>query len=765
MKNIRKLLLVMAAFVFVLTGMVSVTEAAELREPNNDLAAGAGSEEGGSEDNPWIIESWEDLVKRVGESEGFFQLSCDINGGEDSVLEITAGKSITIDLNGKTLAGNYINVGEYDEAGAKNAAVSIVSSEDGGAIKAGSISVYGDLSFENCSAVITSTISGEGQFALAGASVTCEGIESDGLLGWYGGNIILAGGSTLNISDMYLYIMNDVGIEIGYGCAITNISYIEIDTEKPEEYISIVEKYATAAGFGLKYDKDDNGYYFTEDGKVLQRGELDSDEADPDQMKDLTEDMVVEISPVTYNGEEQTPKVTVIDGETVLTPKTDYTVSYSNNMDVTCGNDGKVIAGAKVTITGMGNYTGTVEKTFTINPKDVIITAKSAKFTYDGKEHSDADYIVEGLVNDDKIEAIVKGSIKFPSESSVANEVYSYQFMEGKSENYNVTTKNGRLTVVKAMVIVKVDDKSKVCGAVDPKLTATVTGLVGEDKLIYTLSRSKGENIGEYDIEVMLGDNPNYEVVVKGGKLKITDNSPEKAQNAEKSGYGETSIAKVTPDTGNIISLKVCDTWTAIDNSKGVFKNGDTFSVTLLNSTNNKEEWDKYVEKLDDDLREYADNDKLWVFLIDVIKPNGEKYTTLPQSIDWYIQLGNDWGKDDIHAVFISESTDATERLKVETIPDYVLPDGTVTTMAKVTLNHFSTYAIYQGAEASAETDNTDNSPATGDTSNLQIWTLLAVVSCGAMCLTMAYERKMRKELGEYDFEELERNRYSGKMF
>ena len=755
MKNIRKLLLVMAAFVFVLTGMVSVTEAAELREPNNDPAVGAGSEEGGSEDNPWIIESWEDLVKRVGESEGFFQLSCDINGGEDSVLEITAGKSITIDLNGKTLAGNYINVGEYDEAGAKNAAVSIVSSEDGGAIKAGSISVYGDLSFENCSAVITSTISGEGQFALAGASVTCEGIESDGLLGWYGGNIILAGGSTLNISDMYLYIMNDVGIEIGYGCAITNISYIEIDTEKPEEYISIVEKYATAAGFGLKYDKDDNGYYFTEDGKVLQRGELDSDEADPDQMKDLTEDMVVEISPVTYNGEEQTPKVTVIDGETVLTPETDYTVSYSNNMDVTCDKDGKVIAGAKVTITGMGNYSGTVEKTFTINPKDVIITAKSKRFIYDGTEHSDADYIVEGLVNDDKIEAVVKGSIKFPSESRVANEVYSYQFMKGKSENYNVTTKNGILTVIKAKVIVKVDDKSKVCGAVDPKLTATVRGLVGEDKLIYTLYRSKGEKIGEYDIKVMLGDNPNYEVVVMGGKLNITDYSPEKAQNAEKSGYGETSIAKVTPSgattaeitTNEMIIMKVEDTWTAIDNIEGVFKNGDTFSVTLLNSTNNREEWDKYVEKLDDDLREYAENDKLWVFLIDVIKPNGEKYTTLPQSIDWYIQLGNDWGKDDIHAVFISESTDATEQLKVETIPDYVLPDGTLTTMAKVTLNHFSTYAIYQGAEASVETDNTDNSPATGDTSNLQIWTLLAVVSCGAMCLTMAYERKMRKEL------------------
>jgi hypothetical protein len=205
------------------------------------------------------------------------------------------------------------------------------------------------------------------------------------------------------------------------------------------------------------------------------------------------------------------------------------------------------------------------------------------------------------------------------------------------------------------------------------------------------------------------------------------------------------TTAEIT--TNEMIIMKVEDTWIAIDNIEGVFKNGDTFSVTLLNSTNNREEWDKYVEKLDDDLREYADHDKLWVFLIDVIKPNGEKYTTLPQSIDWYIQLGNDWGKDDIHAVFISESTDATEQLMVETIPDYVLPDGTVTTMAKVTLNHFSTYAIYQGAEASVETDNTDNSPATGDTSNLQIWMLLAAVSCGAMCLTMAYERKMRKEL------------------
>ena len=46
--------------------------------------------------------------------------------------------------------------------------------------------------------------------------------------------------------------------------------------------------------------------------------------------------------------------------------------------------------------------------------------------------------------------------------------------------------------------------------------------MIDGDKLNYTLSRTEGENIGEYAISVTLGENPNYNVTVTGNKLTIT---------------------------------------------------------------------------------------------------------------------------------------------------------------------------------------------------------------------------------------------------
>ncbi len=59
----------------------------------------------------------------------------------------------------------------------------------------------------------------------------------------------------------------------------------------------------------------------------------------------------------TYNGMAKRPDVTVTYGGKTLVKNTDYTVAYSNNINV---------GTAKVTIAGMGRYTGTLEKSFEI---------------------------------------------------------------------------------------------------------------------------------------------------------------------------------------------------------------------------------------------------------------------------------------------------------------------------------------------------------------------------------------------------------------
>lgn len=80
----------------------------------------------------------------------------------------------------------------------------------------------------------------------------------------------------------------------------------------------------------------------------------------------------------TYDGAAKKPSVTVKDGTKTLTGGTDYTVFYSNNTNV---------GTATVTITGKGNYSGTVSKTFKINAKSISSTTvalSTTSYTYDG---------------------------------------------------------------------------------------------------------------------------------------------------------------------------------------------------------------------------------------------------------------------------------------------------------------------------------------------------------------------------------------------
>ena len=90
--------------------------------------------------------------------------------------------------------------------------------------------------------------------------------------------------------------------------------------------------------------------------------------------------VTLEYTKKTYTGKALTPAVTVTDskGKTIVKDK-DYKLTYTNNINA---------GTATVTLTGMGNYTGTVEKTFTISKVGAAsITAKLSdnKFTYTGK--------------------------------------------------------------------------------------------------------------------------------------------------------------------------------------------------------------------------------------------------------------------------------------------------------------------------------------------------------------------------------------------
>ena len=99
-------------------------------------------------------------------------------------------------------------------------------------------------------------------------------------------------------------------------------------------------------------------------------------------------------------------------------------------------------------ITNYPIYTGTM--TLTINPKDVMVQAQNKAFIYTGSAQSWPEYDVDGLVGDDAISAVVKGSITYPAESPVDNVVKSYEFTSGTPGNYSIKTEKGQLTMTNA---------------------------------------------------------------------------------------------------------------------------------------------------------------------------------------------------------------------------------------------------------------------------------------------------------------------------
>jgi hypothetical protein len=110
-----------------------------------------------------------------------------------------------------------------------------------------------------------------------------------------------------------------------------------------------------------------------EDNTETKPGESEDNSSTEQEKTDISA-MTATLSKtsVTYNGKAQTPTVTV-EG---LTEEKDFTVTYENNK-----NAGE----ATVTVTGIGDYEGTITTTFTIQKAQIgSVSAISAK-TYTGK--------------------------------------------------------------------------------------------------------------------------------------------------------------------------------------------------------------------------------------------------------------------------------------------------------------------------------------------------------------------------------------------
>ena len=299
---------------------------------------------------------------------------------------------------------------------------------------------------------------------------------------------------------------------------------------------------------------------------------VDPKSIDPEDEK--TGIQVTKPSDTMYNGEEQKNKPTVEDTKTgaTLVENVDYTLSYTAAV-----NAGTV----EVTITGIGNYTGTAKTSYEITKRSVTLTSASDSKVYDKKALTKKEVTVtgNGFVKDEGATYNVTGS---QTEKGTSKNEFSYELKSNtKASNYTIEVVYGDLTVTaedgEVVVIItghkksfEYDGTEKSVKGYDVSITEGSTYSESD----FTFSGNdevKGTEAGTYDMGLKVSDftnnNENYGNVtfrVTDGQLTITPKSinPED----EKSGIEATDPADSIYDgKAHVNPLTVRDTKTGKD--------------------------------------------------------------------------------------------------------------------------------------------------------------------------------------------------------
>lgn len=185
---------------------------------------------------------------------------------------------------------------------------------------------------------------------------------------------------------------------------------------------------------------------------------------------------------VQYNGQEQRWIPSVFDRNNhKLVTGTDYTVSYSQDV--------RNVGVVTVTITGIGNYMGTVERAYNITPAPAVIRVNDSSKAY-GEADPGFTGAVEGLFGDDLL-----GDIAY-SRTNIDEEVGNYSdvltaTVGNLNGNYTYTVEPGNFSIVPAGGNVVTIDATGLTKAYDGQPVSVVAeASVDGSALLYSVDGS-----------------------------------------------------------------------------------------------------------------------------------------------------------------------------------------------------------------------------------------------------------------------------------
>ena len=138
-----------------------------------------------------------------------------------------------------------------------------------------------------------------------------------------------------------------------------------------------------------------------------------------------------------------------------LTAGKDYTVTYTDDSGEAKDDFTNVTGTIHVTISGTGNYTGSVTREYEITKRSVKLTSETDEKEFDGMPLTrpvvtiEGDRFVDGEVSD--VKAI--GTVTSVEESPVANKITYVTHEAFKYDNYNIELNEGTLTITPKSII------------------------------------------------------------------------------------------------------------------------------------------------------------------------------------------------------------------------------------------------------------------------------------------------------------------------
>ena len=249
--------------------------------------------------------------------------------------------------------------------------------------------------------------------------------------------------------------------------------------------------------------------------------------------KNTTDNTVVisDVADQTYTGSLIAPNVTVTCNDVELVKDTDYTVSYSNN---------KNVGTATISITGIGDYTGTIKKNFNIVARGISDTTIGSipNQTYTGNSISALPVIT---YNGATLTKDVDYTLSYSNNINVGTATIT---ITGKG-NFKGTTSKTFSISARAMSdtsVANVSSQTYTGNGISPLPTITYNNKTLKKDTDYTLSYSNNINAGTATITIT-------------GKGNFTGTTS-KTFSISARAMSDTSVANISSQTytGNVIS-------------------------------------------------------------------------------------------------------------------------------------------------------------------------------------------------------------------